>query len=85
LIGPHTVNTMPPQTVDAFMDHGTVARTVDKDVDEARAELAALAEAGIDMAAVTDELLKQGVKLFAEAFDRLEAGLAKKVDALVKM
>jgi transaldolase / glucose-6-phosphate isomerase len=84
LIGPHTVNTMPPQTVDAFMNHGTVARTVDVDVDKARAELAALANAGIDMNAVTDELLHQGVKLFAEAFDRLEAGLAKKVDALVK-
>jgi transaldolase len=84
LIGPHTVNTMPPQTVDAFHDHGTVALTVTKDVDQARADLAALAAAGIDMDAVTDELLRQGVKLFAQAFDRLEAGLAKKVDALVK-
>lgn len=84
LIGPHTVNTMPPQTVDAFRDHGTVAVTVTQDVEGARASLAALEAAGIHMDAVTDELLRQGVKLFAEAFDRLEAGLAQKVDALAK-
>ena len=46
LIGPHTVNTMPPQTLKAFADHGTPARTVDQDLDGARAALAALAAAG---------------------------------------
>ena len=82
LIGAHTVNTAPPQTIDAFADHGTVAVTVTKGVEEARNALERLGAAGIDMREVTDELLKDGVRLFAEAFDRLETGLAKKIDAL---
>lgn len=82
LIGSHTVNTAPPQTIDAFEDHGTVAVTVTEGLDEARRVMQQLQAAGIDMDAVTDELLWDGVRLFAEAFDRLEAGLAKKVDAL---
>lgn len=82
LIGPHTVNTAPPQTIDAFADHGEVAVTVTQGVDAARAVVQQLQAAGIDMDVVTDELLRDGVRLFAEAFDRLEAGLAKKVDAL---
>lgn len=82
LIGPHTVNTMPPQTVVAFRDHGRLDETVTVGVDEARVQLAALSAAGIDVQAVTDELLRQGVKLFAEAFDRLEAELAAKVAVL---
>jgi transaldolase len=82
LIGPHTVNTAPPQTIDAFASHGTVTVSLTEGVDQARAELKQLAAAGIDMDAVTAELLRDGVRLFAEAFDRLESGLAKKVDAL---
>ena len=82
LIGPHTVNTAPPQTIDAFADHGVAAETVTKGVEEARATLARLEALGIRMDDVTAELLTDGVRLFAEAFDRLESGLAKKVDAL---
>lgn len=82
LIGPNTVNTAPVKTIDAFEDHGAVALTLTKDVDDARMTLAQLQAAGIDMHAVTDELLKEGVRLFIEAFDRLEAGLTKKVDAM---
>ncbi len=82
LIGPHTVNTAPPQTIDAFEDHGTVALTVNRGYAEARTVMAQLQAAGIDMQAVTDQLLTDGVRLFGEAFDRLEAGLAKKVEAL---
>jgi transaldolase len=82
LIGPHTVNTAPPQTIDAFEDHGTVAETVTKHVDGARRELQQLEAAGIHMDAVTEELLRDGVRLFSEAFDRLEGGLAKKVESL---
>lgn len=82
LIGAHTVNTAPPQTIDAFADHGVVAVTVTEGLDEARATLAQLDALGIRMDAVTDELLRDGVRLFAEAFDRLEAGLAKKVASL---
>jgi transaldolase len=82
LIGPHTVNTAPPQTIESFADHGVVEVTLTKGVDQAREDLKQLAAAGIDMDAVTAELLRDGVRLFAEAFDRLENGLAKKVDAL---
>ncbi len=82
LIGPHTVNTAPPQTIEAFADHGVVATTVTEGVDEARATLQQLEALGIRMDDVTAELLKDGVRLFAEAFDRLESGLAKKVAAL---
>ena len=68
LIGPHTVNTMPPQTLEAFQDHGTVARTVDQDIDESRQVLSGLARAGISIDEVTDELEAEGVKKFADSF-----------------
>ncbi|HEX5831459.1 MAG TPA: transaldolase, partial [Gemmatimonadaceae bacterium] len=57
LIGPHTVNTMPPATLEAFRDHGVVERTVDHDVEGAARALAALEAAGISVSAVTDKLL----------------------------
>ncbi|HHY54904.1 MAG TPA: transaldolase [Chloroflexi bacterium] len=68
LMGPHTVNTMPPQTLEALKDHGTVALTVTQGVDAARQALADLAAAGIDMNAVTTELEQDGVKKFADSF-----------------
>lgn len=68
LIGPHTVNTMPPQTIKAFMDHGTVERTVDRGLAEAHTLLAKLAEVGISLKEVTDELEIDGVKKFSESF-----------------
>ncbi len=68
LIGPDTVNTAPPQTIEAFLDHGTVAITLTKDVDEARAQLAELAALGISMEAVTAKLQEDGVNSFAQAF-----------------
>lgn len=71
LIGPHTINTLPPETLEAFEDHGSVNRTVDKDLDEARASLDRLAEVGIDLDQVTDELLEEGLEKFADAFDAL--------------
>ena len=71
LIGPDTVDTMPPQTIKAFLDHAVVERTVDKDVDQARAALAAIEKAGISMDAVTLQLQQDGVKLFADSFDEL--------------
>jgi transaldolase len=78
LIGPHTVNTMPPQTLKAFADHGTPARTVDQGLDAARAHLAALAAAGIDMAAVTADLEADGVKKFTDSFVQLLATIAQR-------
>ena len=71
LIGPDTVDTMTPATIEAFLDHGVVERTVDKDVDQARAELAAIEKAGISMDEVTLQLQKDGVKQFADSFDEL--------------
>jgi transaldolase len=71
LIGPDTVDTMPPQTIEAFLDHAVVERTVDKDVAQARAELAAIEKVGISMDEVTLQLQKDGVRLFADSFDEL--------------
>jgi transaldolase/glucose-6-phosphate isomerase len=71
LIGPETVNTIPPATLDAFRDHGRLEPTLDRGLAEAKATLEAIASAGISLDAVTGQLLDEGVKLFAEAFDRL--------------
>jgi transaldolase len=82
LIGPDTVNTMPPATIDAFRDHGKTERTVDKNLDQARADLAALEKAGISMKEVTDKLLSDGLASFQKSFETLIAGLEKKTKAL---
>lgn len=78
LIGPHTVNTLPPATLEAFRDHGKVARTVDRDVDGAVRTLAQLEALGISLDAVTDELLTEGLASFQKSFESLLAGLARK-------
>jgi transaldolase len=82
LIGPDTVNTMPPALIEAFRDHGDVRRTVDEDVDGARRTLADLAAVGIDLRDVTDKLLRDGLASFQKSFDSLTAGLAKKTATL---
>jgi transaldolase len=71
LIGPETVDTMPPATFDAFRDHGRVAATLEADVDGARAALAELSALGVSLDDVTARLLEDGVRLFAEPFTRL--------------
>jgi transaldolase / glucose-6-phosphate isomerase len=71
LIGPDTVDTIPPATFDAFRDHGKPRASLEDDVTAAIDTMETLAHVGIDMRKVTDELLKQAVKLFAEAFDKL--------------
>jgi transaldolase len=71
LIGPDTVNTVPPKTLAAFFDHGIVERSIDRNVDEARQVFKDLAKAGIDMQQVTDDLESEGVKAFAVAFNSL--------------
>ena len=82
LIGPDTVNTMPPATIDAFRDHGKTARTVDMDVDKARNDLAAIENAGVSMREVTAKLLADGLASFQKSFETLIAGLEKKTTAL---
>jgi transaldolase len=78
LIGPHTVNTMPPQTVDAFRDHGRVAATLESGLDEAKAVLAELAALGVNMTEVTEQLQVEGVHSFASSFDALLSSLAER-------
>jgi len=82
LIGPATVNTLPDATLDAFVDHGTVARRVDADVDGAEAVWANLPGVGVDMDDVADQLEREGVASFAAAFDELIAALEAKAATL---
>jgi transaldolase len=82
LIGPHTVNTMPDATLEAFDDHGRLARTVDTDPDHARAVMDALANAGIDIDDVTRLLEDEGVASFAKSFDELLDSLNAKAQAI---
>lgn len=78
LVGPKSVNTLPPATLEAFRDHGETNRTVDKDVGQARRVLADLEGAGISMREVTDKLLVEGLASFQKSFDSLIAGIARK-------
>ena len=80
LIGPDTVNTLPEATLDAFEDHGTVARTVDADLDGARRTLDAVAGAGIDLDDVDRVLEVEGVAAFEKSFDDLLETLQAKAD-----
>ena len=73
LIGPDTVNTMPPATFDAFRDHGRPRASLVEDVESAADTMATLAEVGISMKDVTDKLLIEGVQLFSDAFGKLKA------------
>jgi len=78
LIGRDTINTMPPETLEAFRDHGHLAATLDADVDTARNQLAQLEKLGVSLDRITDELVTEGVEKFAEAADQLYTALAQK-------
>lgn len=79
LIGPETVNTIPPATAEAFKDHGHVKRTLDTSLDQAKKDLDALAQEGIDLDKITLELQNEGVKAFIKSYsDLLEVVAAKK-------
>ncbi len=82
LIGPDTVNTMPGKTMEAFIDHGTVARTVDADFEGAWNKIAALHAAGIDIKTITDQLEEEGIASFIKSFETLLAGVESKRAAL---
>ncbi len=82
LIGPDTVNTMPPATIDAFRDHGKVQITVTQDVAGAHQVIRDLASVGVDIDDVTHTLIVEGVKLFADSYNKLMDETAKKVSAL---
>ena len=78
LIGPDTVNTIPPATMDAFREHGNVRRTLDADLASADKTMADLEKVGISMKKITDQLLNDAIKLFDEAFEKLLAAVEQK-------
>ena len=82
LIGPDTVNTLPEATIEAFEDHGKVARTVDADLDGARAALEHLQELGVDMHDVGRVLEEEGVSAFVKSFDEVLTTLGDSADEL---
>jgi transaldolase len=82
LIGPHTVNTLPEQTIEAFSDHGTLESTVSVGVDESEAVWRQLGEAGVDMDDVADQLEREGVSSFQKSFDELLGALEAKAAEL---
>jgi transaldolase/glucose-6-phosphate isomerase len=82
LIGPDTVNTMPPATWEAFRDHGRVRPTLESELEAAYDTLETLAKVGISLAEVTDTLLIEAIRLFAEPFDKLLNSLDKKCKAV---
>lgn len=82
LIGPHTVNTLPDATVSAFADHGTIARTIDVDVSVAKTQWDQLAELGVDVADVAEQLEREGVSSFQKSFDELLTALRAKATEL---
>jgi transaldolase/glucose-6-phosphate isomerase len=77
LIGPDTVNTMPPATIEAFRDHGKLRNSLTEDIPNAQKTMGDLAKAGISMKEVTDKLTVDGVKLFSDAFDKLLAAVER--------
>jgi transaldolase len=82
LIGPETVNTMPPKTIDAFRDHGQLSYSLERDIEDAQLVLDNLVELGIDLDEVTEKLQEDGVKSFSQSFDQLIEALSQKVDEL---
>lgn len=78
LIGPDTINTVPPATLDAFRDHGKPRDSLEENVDDARHVLEELERSGISLDAITEELVKDGVKQFADAADKLYGAVAHK-------
>jgi transaldolase len=82
LIGPNTVNTLPDNTLAAFDDHGTVARTIDADVDGAREVVAGLAGLGIDLEEVAAKLEAEGVTAFSKSFDEVLGVLADRARSM---
>jgi transaldolase/glucose-6-phosphate isomerase len=83
LIGPNTVNTVPPATLDAFRDHGKPRASLEQNIGDAERVLSDVARAGISLDAVTKRLLDEGVEQFAEAFDKLFGAVAKKRGAIL--
>ncbi len=82
LIGPDTINTLPPATINALLDHGRVEPAIERGVIEARQTLKALSEAGLDLELLTSQLLSDGVRIFAEAHRKMITGIEYKLACL---
>lgn len=78
LIGPETINTLPPETIDAYRDHGSPARKLEEGLDEARNVMRRLPESGIDIDAVTRQLEEEGIEKFNKPYDSLMKNLEEK-------
>lgn len=83
LIGPHTVNTAPPATIDAFRDHGKLRFSIEEDVPNAEAVLNELKTGGIDLDVITKELQEAGIKAFADSYTNLLAAITQKKERLL--
>ena len=83
LIGPNTINTVPPATLEAFRDHGKPCNSLEKNIEEAKRVLAELEKSDISLDAITAELVKDGVRLFADAADKLYGAVAHKRAAVL--
>ena len=83
LIGPETIDTLPPATLAAFRDHGVVRLTLEENLDEERATLKRLEEVGINLDEVTAQVLADGVRLFVEPFEKLLAAIRKRRDEIL--
>jgi len=83
LIGPNTVNTVPPATLDAFREHGKVRDSLEENIEDARSVLEELERSGVSLDAITAELVKDGVKQFADAADKLYGAVAHKRAAVL--
>src|SRR5712672_3153362 len=83
LIGPDTVNTVPPATLDAFRDHGTPRDSLEENIEDAKHVLAELERSGVSLDAITAALVKDGVKQFADAADKLYGAVAHKRAAVL--
>jgi len=80
LIGPDTVNTLPPETIDAFRDHGTPRLTLEENLEDAQQTLRDLASVGIALSAVTRQVLDEGIVRFQQSFDQLLASIERKMN-----
>jgi transaldolase len=83
LIGPNTVNTMPPETIEAFLDHGTVELTLERDLEEARTQLAQLEKLEINLNEVTRQLLDEGLEKFVKPFDSVIKTISEKQSKMI--
>jgi transaldolase len=83
LIGPNTVNTVPPKTLEEFIDHGNVALTLENELEEAQSQLNSLPDLGINLSDVTQELLDEGIENFAKPYDSLIKTITEKKAVLV--